>query len=103
MTSACDYLRLYRARSRGGYVHGMVAPWRHENPLVRALYHKQEMWAAEREIIDCGKQPSAELDEAVDRFDDRALKWEEIIQHAWLTRAMSRGTIPAKQREPEAA
>jgi hypothetical protein len=86
MTTAASYITEYIAR-RAPY--DMVAPSRHRNLLVRALWWKQERWEQEAIVEACAK-PSAEFDEAFDAMFDADEKWEAIIRDAWSYRAVSR-------------
>jgi hypothetical protein len=90
--SAADYINEYVARRAPFY---MEAPWRSSNPLVRALWAKQERWTQSAKAKDAAK-PSAEYDEAYDLMDAAAAKHAKIIKDAWTNRCMSRGYVPSK-------
>ena len=88
--SACDYIREWRARQPFS---GMVAPERHHNLLVRALWFKQRAWEADAEL-DGAPYPSAEYDEAFDESLAADEKYEAAIIEAWALRALERGYVP---------
>lgn len=99
MTTAADYINEYIARRAP--IH-MVKPWRHENPLIAALWWKQERWEQAAKLEDCAK-PSTEWDEAFDAYTDAGSKYEAIITDAWSSRKLERLSIPRQLGVPVGA
>jgi hypothetical protein len=86
MTTAADYINEYLARRAPI---DMVAPYRHRNLLIRALWFKQARWEAEAIVRDCAK-PSAEYDAAFDAMIDAGDKHRAAIIDAAKNRALTR-------------
>lgn len=91
--TANDIINEYVARKAPFY---LAAPWRHPSSVVRALWQKQAMWAASKELTDCAR-PSAEYDEAYDLMCNAADKHREIIEGAWSVRCLERGSVPGRR------
>lgn len=86
--SSADYILEWKAR--GGINSRMVAPWRHENPLVQALYFKQRMWEAAADLR-AATYPSDAWDLAYDSEAKNDDRWRELIIDAWQSRFLERG------------
>jgi hypothetical protein len=86
--TATDYINEYLAR-RAPY--DMVAPWRHRNLLIRALWHKQERWA-EAETMEGCEKPSAKFDKAFDAYIKAGTQYQKAILDAWENRKLERGS-----------
>ena len=81
--TAADYINTYNARKSPW---DMVPPWRHSNPVIRALYWHREMWMQAEIIEGLGRDPSCDLDVATDAYDAAAHKRRTILTEAWSRR-----------------
>jgi hypothetical protein len=84
--SAADYINEYLARNAPSF---MAAPWRHPSGVVRALWHKQNMWLAKEEM-EGAEKPSDEFDRAFDAHVKHEKKYETAVRDAWASRELER-------------
>lgn len=84
--SAADVINEYLDRKAPMY---LAAPWRHPSGVVRALWHKQNMWLAAEEM-EGAEKPSDEFDRAFDAHVKHEKKYEEAVRDAWSSRQLER-------------
>lgn len=87
--TAADYIALYSARKSPFF---MTPPWKHWNPLIRALSAKQEMWLQGRILTMLGRDQSQSRDIASDAYAFEQEKYRSIIQTAWDRRPKPHGS-----------
>jgi hypothetical protein len=85
--TAADYIALYETRKSP---FSMTAPWRHPNPLIRALSAKQEMWLQAKILDGLDREISPARDVASDAYLSERETYRSIIQLAWDRRPKPR-------------
>ncbi len=84
--SAADVINEYLDRNAPSF---MDAPWRHPSGVVLALWHKQNMWLAAKEM-EGAEKPSDKYDRASDAYDKQKARYERAVRDAWSSRQLER-------------